>query len=79
MAAEINTFNGLMTAVVKSASSKTKWDFLDDMTRTRLTGTTCDLRCSGCNTHMPTEADFAKHFVVLDVHHLDVGYCPDKD
>jgi hypothetical protein len=33
-------------------------------------------RCSACGTELPTEADFAKHYLVEDERFLNLGYCP---
>jgi hypothetical protein len=32
--------------------------------------------CSGCETLLATEADFAKHFGLYGVATMNVGYCP---
>lgn len=41
--------------------------------------TACGIRCSGCNTMLYTEKDFAAHFVVRDERLLNLGYCPVAD
>jgi hypothetical protein len=33
-------------------------------------------KCSSCGDVLPTEADFAKHFLVEDEQFLNLGYCP---
>jgi hypothetical protein len=32
--------------------------------------------CSKCEAPLPTEADFARHFVVPDIRYPNLGYCP---
>jgi hypothetical protein len=44
---------------------------LDNLTKTRFNG-----HCTGCGTYLATEADFAKHFVIPDEYHLNIGECP---
>lgn len=34
--------------------------------------------CSGCDQVLPTEADFAKHYVVPDERYYNLGYCPSR-
>lgn len=41
-----------------------------------LENTPCGLTCHGCNTELPTEADFAKHFTISDERFLNLGECP---
>lgn len=33
-------------------------------------------QCSGCDTTLATEYDFAAHFIVTDERHLNLGSCP---
>jgi hypothetical protein len=35
-------------------------------------------RCSSCGAVLPTEAAFAKHFIIPDERFLNLGYCPVK-
>lgn len=44
-----------------------------------LQNTSCNLTCAGCGTHLATEADFAKHFVITDTRFLNLGWCPVAD
>lgn len=76
-----------------STSDKTKWDVLTERRQEAfkkfqeldnqingLEATPCGLRCSGCNTLLETEADFAQHFIVapFDIanNNLNLGNCP---
>ena len=34
--------------------------------------------CTGCGMMLETEADFARHFIVKNPAHLNLGYCPVK-
>lgn len=34
--------------------------------------------CGGCDVHLATEGDFARHFIVLDLRYLNLGGCPDR-
>jgi hypothetical protein len=43
-----------------------------------LENTPCGLRCSGCDTFLATEADFAKHFRIPDRRYKNLGECPNK-
>jgi len=36
-------------------------------------------RCSICQTELPTEGDFARHFTVPDPNYKNLGYCPNRD
>lgn len=36
----------------------------------------CEVNCSGCGQFLATEADFAKHFVIPDEQHWNLGECP---
>jgi hypothetical protein len=60
----------------------TKWDFITPAERIALRKTPfldCYNKpgaCSVCGTPLPTEADFAKHFVLRDVRYLGLGDCP---
>jgi hypothetical protein len=54
----------------------TKWDYLNEDKRKGLEETPCNLKCAGCEINLQTEADFAKHFVVLDSRYLNLGECP---
>jgi hypothetical protein len=56
----------------------TKWDRISEAERTLLNLTTCGAVCSGCETPLATEGDFARHFIVPDSRYLNVGYCPEK-
>lgn len=40
--------------------------------------TPCGIRCSGCDTMLATEGDFARHFHVPDDRLLNLGDCPVK-
>jgi hypothetical protein len=33
-------------------------------------------QCSKCHRVFPTEADFARHFLIPDERYLNIGYCP---
>lgn len=35
-------------------------------------------KCGACKHPLPTEAEFAKHFVIPDIRYLGLGYCPNK-
>jgi hypothetical protein len=60
----------------------TKWDLITDTERASLDATPCRdhagqlVRCSGCDEELPTEGAFARHFVLRDRRHLNVGDCP---
>lgn len=41
-----------------------------------LENTPCGLTCTGCDTFLETEADFAKHFHVPDRRFKNLGNCP---
>jgi hypothetical protein len=62
----------------------TKWDLISDGERAVLDATPCrdevgrPLRCSGCREQLPTEGAFARHFVLRDRRHLNLGDCPIK-
>ena len=43
-----------------------------------LEATFCGLRCSGCDTLLKTEADFARHFEIPDSRYLNLGECPNN-
>jgi hypothetical protein len=59
-----------------------KWDFLtewemDDLANTPFLDDEGKIgRCFGCGSELPTEAVFAKHFVLTDTRFLNLGYCP---
>jgi hypothetical protein len=61
----------------------TKWDMLGDRTRAYLERVPTRreyepvMTCSACNTPLPTEADFARHFVLPDLRYWNLGDCPD--
>ncbi|MDH6462078.1 hypothetical protein M2302_002253 [Micromonospora sp. A200] len=64
--------------------STTKWDLISDADRdaldrtpfTRWDGTPGE--CSGCGEELPTEGAFARHFLLYNRVHLNLGYCPRK-
>lgn len=43
-----------------------------------LESTECGLTCSGCDTLLKTEADFARHFEIPDSRYLNLGDCPNN-
>jgi hypothetical protein len=59
-----------------------KWDFLTEWEMEELADTPFlnserePGSCSCCGTPLPTEADFAKHFVLNDLRFLNLGECP---
>lgn len=44
-----------------------------------LDATPCGIICSGCDTLLVTEGDFARHFFVTDRRYLNLGWCPITD
>ena len=59
----------------------TKWDVLHPIERAGLDATPIvreegTLTCSGCGTPLPTEGDFARHFIVTNRRLLNLGECP---
>lgn len=44
-----------------------------------LSVTDCNLTCDGCGTVLPTEWDFASHFLIPDERYLNLGGCPVKN
>ena len=72
-----STMNDVL-ATLSRCAGRTKWDCVDDATRTRLNAERCDIRCAGCNELLTTEGDFARHFLVPDVRYMNLGYCPNK-
>jgi hypothetical protein len=36
-------------------------------------------RCSKCEKPLPTEKDFAQHFIVPDERLYNLGYCPENE
>lgn len=63
----------------------TRWDLITDRERAALDATPCrdeagrPLRCSGCGEPLPTEGAFARHFVLPNRRHLNIGVCPAFD
>lgn len=70
---------------------RTKWDVLTerrleamkayqdlDNQLKELERAQCNLRCSGCDELLKTEADFAKHFLIPDERYLNLGDCPNN-
>lgn len=60
-----------------------KWDLLSDSEKrayenTTLTKEGTAVECTGCGEELTTEADFAKHFVIDNLHYLNLGHCPKK-
>jgi hypothetical protein len=49
-------------------------DYLENTPCTNLEGE--PVRCTVCETAFQTEADFAKHFIVDDPQHPNLGNCP---
>jgi hypothetical protein len=43
-----------------------------------LKNTPCGLHCSDCGLLLETEADFANHFILLDIRYLNLGDCPKR-
>jgi hypothetical protein len=85
-----------LVPVVRSSVPVTKLDALNakrdalmrelyDLHRTieGLAKTPCNLTCEGCGTVLPTEADFAAHFVIPHVNlindFLNLAECPKAD
>lgn len=71
----------------------TKWDFMSPAQMQRLSKIPflkCEWdpetgkervvpgSCGQCGHPTPTEAEFAKHFVIPDLRYLGLGYCPNK-
>ena len=59
----------------------TKLDFLSADERLILAATLFEdgkQSCSQCRTPLPTEYDFAKHYILSDVRYLNLGDCPRK-
>lgn len=61
----------------------TKWDLISAEERASLERTPLSVPCSGCNTPLETEADVAKHFVLMrrspNEYYLNLGWCPVKE
>lgn len=54
----------------------TKWDLISESERQSLEKTPLGKNCSGCEEPLLTEADFARHFLLYNRRHRNVGYCP---
>lgn len=54
----------------------TKWDLISPEERESLERTPCNLVCGVCGAEHKTEADFAKHYIVPNPQHKNLGYCP---
>lgn len=54
----------------------TKADLITTYELKLLDGTECGLLCDRCREHLPTEGDFARHFVIPDAKYLNLGDCP---
>jgi len=57
----------------------TKWDALNEREREEMRQQRYGDKCSGCQTWLETEADFAKHYVLDDMRYLNLGHCPSKE
>lgn len=57
----------------------TKTDLLSDDQMEGLDATPWGLTCSGCDTLLVTEGDFARHFVLPDATFLNLGECPNTE
>jgi hypothetical protein len=53
-----------------------KWDYLSPAQMQALANTPWGPPCIICGQPLPTEADFAKHFVLTDIRFLNLGNCP---
>jgi len=61
--------------------TSTRWDLMTDADRASAeTQPWADgsATCSGCDFEIFTEADFYKHFIIPDLRHYNLGYCPVK-
>lgn len=54
----------------------TKWDLLSTEEKVQYTKTAFGFECTNCDELLVTEADFAKHFVIDNVQHFNLGHCP---
>jgi hypothetical protein len=60
----------------------TKWDLVGDRGRADMERTPTRppgepvLTCPACHAPLPTEADFARHFVIPDLRYWNLGNCP---
>lgn len=70
---------------LKPGQRVTKWDVIGDRERGQLDRTSFlmwdgDVRvpgvCSTCGTDIGTEGEFARHFVLDDIRHKNLGRCP---
>lgn len=57
----------------------TKADLISEDQVAALDKTPCGLSCSGCQTLLVTEGDFARHFVLADATYLNLGECPNTE
>lgn len=61
----------------------TKWDLISAEERILLERTPLKVPCTGCLLPLETEADFAKHFVLMrkspTEFYLNLGWCPVKE
>lgn len=75
MAEHLSKWDHLQLQLAKRIKEITRLtDELAWMERTPFSG-----ECTGCGESLPTEADFAKHFLVSDPRYLNVGYCPKEE
>ena len=61
--------------------SCTKWDLITPQERRALDATAFSdgtKGCSVCHTPLPTEGDFARHYLVPDRRYKNLGGCPTK-
>ena len=57
----------------------TKADLITGYELEALDRTRCELTCDHCGTFLPTEGDFARHFVIPDARYLNLGNCPHNE
>lgn len=56
----------------------TKWDLLSEEEKESYKNTPFGngiRACSRCQTPLPTEADFAKHYIIDDLRYINLGHC----
>jgi hypothetical protein len=62
---------------VLEAEVRDRQEYLAGLDRTPFTANGTG-RCSSCGEQLPTEGDFARHFIVLDERFINLGECPNK-
>jgi hypothetical protein len=68
-------------SAARSTSQLQKWDLITPQERRALDATAFSdgtKGCSVCHTPLPTEGDFARHYLVPDRRYKNLGECPTK-